>query len=121
MRSRLRAWIGLATLAALGAGLGGQLGVHAHALGESDLVPHALVAIDHAPSPRAAAHFDRAVEAEHPVCQDCLLASLRTEVAGAAPAALGLEVAGLSVRPLDAAAPFRFVEGRAPARAPPAA
>jgi hypothetical protein len=121
MRSRLRAWIGLATLAALGAGLGGQLGVHAHALGETDLVPHALVAIDHAPSPRAAAHFDRAVEAEHPVCQDCLLASLRTDVAGAPPAAFGLDFAGPSVRPPDAAAPFRLVERRAPARAPPAA
>jgi hypothetical protein len=121
MSLRFRAWIAFAALAAFLGGLAGQLGAHAHALGEVDLVAHSLIAIDHAPAPGGSAHFDRALELEHPVCQDCLLASLRTDIAVAPPAAPGLDASAPVAGVADAEAPRQRFARRTPARAPPTA
>ena len=121
MAPRARFGFALLLLTALVSGVVGQLGVHAHALGETDLVAHALIAIDHAPSPHAATHFDRARELEHPACQDCLLASLRADVTAEPPRSPGLDVASAAAVTAGVDAPRRLADGRAPARAPPSA
>jgi hypothetical protein len=120
MTVRLRLGIALALLAALGGGFVEQLGAHAHAFGEIDLVAHSLVAIDHAPAPHAATHFDRARELRHPVCLDCVLAALGGEPARQSQPALLPVPSTMGFVAADSGAPSARIARRAPARAPPA-
>ena len=114
LRARLAA--ALLTLAAAGS-WSGLSGSHGHALGEVDLVAHALVAIGHAPA--TSEHFDRAVELEHPSCGACLLASLRSIRPPDAPPVLPISLSEVELAIRDEHAPRRLQARRAPARGPP--